>query len=50
MVVNSDNSVHVFLRSKQYPDHVAVFVCCKSNLGMALTEARVAMPETEGSV
>ena len=51
MVVNSDNSVHVFLRSKQYPDHVAVFVCCKSvNLGMTLTKAPMAMPEIKGAV
>lgn len=48
IIVNSDNLLHVFLRGKRYPDYVAVFVCRKSaNLGMALTKARLAMPELE---
>ncbi len=51
IVVNSDNLLHVFLRGKRYPDYVAVFVCRKSaNLGMALTKARMALPELEGAV
>ena len=51
MVVNSDNLVHVFLRGKQYPDYVVVFVCRKTaNLGMALTKARMALPEIESAV
>lgn len=51
IIVNSDNLLHVFMRGKRYPDYVAVFVCRKSaNLGMALTKARMAMPELEASV
>lgn len=51
IVVNSDNLIHVFLRGKKYPDYVAVFVCRKTaNLGMALTKARMAMPELESAV
>lgn len=51
MVVNSDNLIHVFLRGKKYPDYVAVFVCRKTaNLGMALTKARMALPEIESAV
>lgn len=51
IVVNSDNLVHVFLRGKRYPDYVVVFVCRKSaNLGMALTKARMALPELESAV
>lgn len=51
IVVNSDNLVHVFLRGKRHPDYVAVFVCRKTaNLGMALTKARMAMPEIESAV
>ncbi|MDD2925639.1 hypothetical protein [Rhodoferax sp.] len=51
IIVNSDNLIHVFLRGKQYPDYVAVFVCRKSaNLGMALTKARIAMPNLEAAV
>lgn len=51
IVVNSDNLIHVFLRGKRYPDYVAVFVCRRTaNLGMALTKARMAMPEIEAAV
>jgi len=51
MIVNSDNLVHVFLRSKQVPDYIAVFVCRRTvNLGMALTKARMAMPQIEEAV
>jgi len=51
IVVNSDNLIHVFLRGKKYPDYVATFVCRKTaNLGMALTKARMAMPELESAV
>jgi len=51
IVVNSDNLIHVFLRGKRYPDYVAVFVCRRTaNLGMALTKARMAMPEVEAAV
>lgn len=51
MIVNSDNLIHVFLRGKRYQEHVLVFVCRKSaNLGMALTKARLALPEVEASV
>jgi hypothetical protein len=51
IIVNSDNLLHVFMRGKRYPDYVAVFVCRRSaNLGMALTKARMAMPELEASV
>jgi len=48
IIVNSDNLLHIFMRGKRHPDYVAVFVCRKSaNLGMALTKARMAMPELE---
>lgn len=51
IIVNSDNLIHVFMRGKRYPDYVAVFVCRKTaNLGMALTKARMAMPEIEAAV
>lgn len=51
IIVNSDNLIHVFLRGKRYQDYVLVFVCRKSaNLGMALTKARMAVPEIEAAV
>jgi len=51
IIVNSDNLVHVFLRSKQVPDYIAVFVCRRTvNLGMALAKARMAIPQLEAEV
>ena len=51
MIVNSDNLIHIFIRGKQYPEHVVGFVCRKSaNLGMALTKARASMPLLEAAV
>jgi hypothetical protein len=51
IIVMSENLVHVFLRSKRYPDQAAVFVCRKSvNIGMALTKSRLALPEMEAAV
>ncbi|WP_374008255.1 hypothetical protein [Delftia lacustris] len=50
IVVNSDNLIHVFLRGKLNPEYVAVFVCRRTaNLGMALTKARMAMPDLEAA-
>jgi hypothetical protein len=51
IIVNSDNLIHVFLRGKRYENYVLVFVCRKSaNLGMALTKARMALPELEAAI
>ncbi|WP_345302272.1 hypothetical protein [Lysobacter hankyongensis] len=48
IIVNSDNLVHVFVRGKVHQDYVVCFVCRRStNLGMALTKVRAAMPELE---
>lgn len=42
IIVNSDNLVHIFIRSKDNQDHVSCFVCRRSvNLGMAITKARL---------
>ncbi len=50
IIVNSDNLIHVFIRGKRNPEYVAVFVCRKTaNLGMALTKARLSMPEIEAA-
>jgi hypothetical protein len=44
IIVNSDNLVHVFIRSKANEDQVSCFVCRRSvNLGMAVTKARQAV-------
>jgi hypothetical protein len=50
IIVNSDNLIHVFIRTKNQ-NQVATFVCRKSaNLGMVLTKARSSMPEIEASL
>lgn len=50
MIVNSDNLIHIFIRSKSNPQHVAGFVCrITANLGMALSKARASMPEVEAA-
>lgn len=47
IIVNSDNLIHVFLRSKRQ-QQVVCFVCRKgANLGMVLTKARAGMPSVE---
>lgn len=51
MMIMSDNLLHIFMRGKNFNDHVVVFVCRKSvNLGMALTKTRMALPELEASL
>ncbi|KAB2896025.1 MAG: hypothetical protein F9K35_14805 [Burkholderiaceae bacterium] len=51
IIINSDNLIHVFLRGKTHPEYVAVFVCRRTaNLGMALTKARMAMPQIEAAL
>lgn len=51
MIVNSDNLLHIFIRSKDNQSHVVTFVCRKSaNLGMALTKARATLPELEAAL
>jgi len=51
MIVNSDNLIHVFIRSKNSQEQVACFVCRRSaNMGMVLTKSRQILPEIEASV
>lgn len=51
MLIFSDNLLHVFMRGKNYPDHVVCFVCRKSaNIGMVLTKARSVLGGLEATV
>lgn len=51
IIVNSDNLIHVFMRSKDNEEQVVVYVCRKSaNLGMVLTKARSSMPALAAAV
>ena len=47
IIVNSENLIHVFIRTKDQ-NEVVCFVCRKgANLGMVLTKARLALPNIE---
>ena len=51
MIVNSDNLIHVFIRSRASQEQIACFVCRRSaNLGMVLTKARGSMAEIEAAL
>lgn len=51
IIVNSDNLVHVFLRSKSNQAYILCVVCRVTvNLGMALTKTRQAMPACEAEM
>jgi len=51
IVVFSTNLIHVFLRSKKNPSHVAVFVTrVTANIGMVLARSRLSMVALEASV
>ncbi len=51
IIVNSDNLVHVFCRSKANQDYVLCVVCrISTNLGMALTKTRQAMAACEAAM
>ena len=48
MLVNSDELVHLFLRSNRHQDLVAVIVCKRvSNIGMLFAQARVVMKQMD---
>ena len=51
IIVNSDNLVHVFCRSKANQSYVLCVVCrVSTNLGMALTKSRQALSTCEAAV
>ncbi|MFA7488616.1 MAG: hypothetical protein WCY72_11115 [Lysobacteraceae bacterium] len=51
VVVFSTNLIHVFLRSRRYPDHAAVFVSrASANVGMVLMKSRAALGPVENAV
>ena len=51
VIVNSENLIHIFMRSKANQDHVVTFVCRRTaNLGMVLTKARAALPKIEAAL
>lgn len=50
-LVFSDNLIHVFMRTKAYPDHVVCFITRKSaNVGMVLAKSRMAVDSVTDAV
>ncbi len=50
-LVFSANLLHVFLRTKKYPDHVISYVCRKNaNVGMVLAKSRLTVERLEAAV
>jgi len=48
IIVNSENLIHVFMRSKKDQSHVICFVCrLSANLGMVLSKARSQVSKLE---
>ncbi len=51
IVVFSTNLIHVFLRSRRFPEHAAVFVTrASANVGMVLMRSRAALAQVENAV
>ncbi|MDX8354920.1 tyrosine-protein phosphatase [Cognatiyoonia sp. IB215182] len=51
ILVFSENLIHMFMRTKSYPNHVVCFVCRKSaNPGMVMTKARMSLEEVTNAV
>jgi hypothetical protein len=50
-IVYSENLLHVFMRTKQYPEHVVCFVCRNSaNIGMVLAKSRMTVAKLSAAV
>lgn len=50
MLVNSENLVHLFMRSKANPDIVATVICTRQvNIGMLFAQARQVMRELDAA-
>jgi hypothetical protein len=51
ILVNSENLLHVFLRSRKKADEAVVFVCrASANIGMVLAKSRQSLTEIEAVV
>ena len=50
-LIFSDNLIHVFMRTKKFPNHVCCFVCRKTaNPGMVLTKARMSLDSVSAAL
>jgi len=51
IIIFSSNLLHVFMRSKAWPDHVLCYICRSSaNPGMVLTKARMSLDSVSEAV
>jgi hypothetical protein len=49
--VTSENTLHIFLRGKRYPNHAIVFICRKSaNIGMVISKSRGTLESVEAAL
>jgi hypothetical protein len=51
IIMFSDDHIHVFMRTRKFPDHIIFFICRKSaNPGLVLTRARLAVDTVSQAV
>lgn len=51
VAVFSGNRLHIFLRTKEYPDHVVCYICrASANVGLALTKSHLSLGAVAAAV
>ncbi|MDA7965144.1 hypothetical protein [Ruegeria sp.] len=51
IAVFSDDRLHIFLRTRDYPDHVVCYICRDSaNIGLALTKSHISLGPVAAAV
>lgn len=51
IAVFSDDRLHIFLRTQDYPDHVVCYICRDSaNIGLALTKSHISLRPVAAAV
>ncbi len=51
IAVFSNDRLHIFLRTKEYPDHVVCYICRDSaNIGLALTKSHLSLGPVAAAV
>ena len=51
IAVFSNNHLHIFLRTQDYPDHVVCYICRDSaNVGLALTKSHLSLGPVAAAV
>ena len=51
IAVFSNDRLNIFLRTREYPDHVVCYICCNSaNVGLALTKSHLSLGPVAAAV